>query len=136
MRTAKKRFQIGPIAKATGVSIQAIRYYERRGLLAPVLRRDSGYRIYGEEALQKLRFIKNAQELGFPLKEIRSLLRLRGGQSRQRLKRKVATHAAIVKEKIAFLRAIDKALSNLLCACRPGVRGEACPILRNLEIKK
>ena len=69
--------QIGELAKRAGVSVQTIRFYERRGLLPEPQRKDSGYRIYGEEQLQRLRFIRQAKALRFALEEIGELLRMR-----------------------------------------------------------
>jgi MerR family mercuric resistance operon transcriptional regulator/MerR family gold-responsive transcriptional activator of gol and ges genes len=68
---------IGKLAKAAGVNIQTIRYYERRKLLWAKAKNQSGYRLYNDESLRKLRFIKNAQMLGFTLREIDELLNLR-----------------------------------------------------------
>src|SRR5688572_3409833 len=59
---------IGKLAKAVGVNVQTVRYHERRKLLPPTSRMPSGYRQYGDEALRRLRFIKNAQALGFTLR--------------------------------------------------------------------
>lgn len=67
---------IGQLAKAVGVNIQTVRYYERLRLLGPSARRPSGYRIYGGDEERRLRFIKNAQALGFTLQEIAELLKL------------------------------------------------------------
>jgi DNA-binding transcriptional MerR regulator len=68
---------IGRVAKAASVSVQAVRYYERLGLLPKAHRTESGYRVYGPETESRLRFIKRAQALGFSLDEIREILRLR-----------------------------------------------------------
>lgn len=68
---------IGQLAKMAGVHVQTVRYYERRNLLQPTDRKASGYRMYGDDALKRLRFIKNAQALGFTLREINDLLNLR-----------------------------------------------------------
>ena len=68
---------IGHLAKAVGVNIQTVRYYERLKLLSPSVRRPSGYRVYGENEERRLRFIRNAQSLGFTLHEIEELLNLR-----------------------------------------------------------
>ena len=68
---------IGKLAKEVGVTIDTVRYYERLRLLTPTDRRPSGYRLYDGEALKRLRFIRNAQALGFTLHEIRELLNLR-----------------------------------------------------------
>ena len=68
---------IGTLAKEVGVNIETVRYYERLKLLTPTDRKPSGYRLYDGEALTRLRFIKNAQALGFTLHEITELLNLR-----------------------------------------------------------
>jgi MerR family transcriptional regulator, copper efflux regulator len=68
---------IGQLAKQVGVNIETLRYYERRHLLAPSARRPSRYRVYGPAELHRLRFIKNAQALGFTLDEIAQVLELR-----------------------------------------------------------
>jgi DNA-binding transcriptional MerR regulator len=73
---------IGKVAKAVGVSVHAIRYYERLGLLPPAHRTESGYRVYPADAVERLRFVQQAQALGFSLEEIKEILRLRySGQS-------------------------------------------------------
>lgn len=68
---------IGRLAREIGVNLQTVRYYERLGLLRPMARRPSGYRLYDREGLRRLRFIKNAQAVGFTLHEIKDLLDLR-----------------------------------------------------------
>ena len=73
----KEAWFIGRAAKEAGVSVQAVPYYERLGLLPTAHRTPTGYRIYGPEAVDRLRFIKQAQALGFSLDEIREILRLR-----------------------------------------------------------
>lgn len=69
--------QIGEFARRAGVNVQTVRYYERRGLLPEPERRASGYRQYTPAALERLQFIRRAQELGFTLNEIDELLQLR-----------------------------------------------------------
>jgi MerR family copper efflux transcriptional regulator len=68
---------IGELAKRIGVSVQTVRFYERLGLLPKAPRKDSGYRVYSEPALKRLLFIRQAKLLGFPLDEIRDILRMR-----------------------------------------------------------
>lgn len=133
-----KELQIGELARSAAVNIQTLRYYERRRLLVPVRRRDSGYRIYGEDAAQRLRFIKNAQALGFSLEEIRSLLHLRSGPSVscERIRGKALAHAREIKERIERLRAIERVLLKLVRTCQRRERTEDCPILRSLEAKR
>ena len=125
----------GQVAKRAGVNIQTVRYYERRGLLPPDGRGDSGYRLYAEEAVLKLRFIKNAQELGFSLDEIARLLRLRVGRKTQcgKVKKQAQARLGIVRDKIAGLRAMESALTRLIGACSAKATTNRCPILESLE---
>lgn len=69
--------QIGELAKRGGISIQTVRFYERRGLLPSPPRKESGYRVYGEGDLRRLLFIRHAKALGFSLEEIRKILAMR-----------------------------------------------------------
>ncbi len=126
---------IGQLAKAVEVNIQTIRYYERLNLLVPTMRRPSGYRIYGGEALRRLRFIRNAQILGFTLHEVAELLNLRVN-SRARcddVQRQAAAKLAAVEAKILDLQALARALRRLIRACRAGQSTDHCPILTSLE---
>jgi Hg(II)-responsive transcriptional regulator len=133
-----RELTIGKVAKAAGVNVQTVRYYERRRLLEPVLRSESGYRIYREATIQRLHFIKNAQGLGFSLEEIGSLLGLRSGgaASCARVRRKAVAHARDVRERIARLRAMERVLSRLIRTCQRRGRTEECPILRSLEVQR
>ncbi len=127
--------RIGQVAAQAGVNVQTLRYYERRGLLEEPRRRSSGYRTYKPDAVRLVRFIKKAQDLGFTLREVHELLRLR--QSRPRRRTQVRSMAEVkirdIDEKTRRLRAIRKALSVLIdsCACRSGAL--ECPILEALD---
>ena len=127
---------IGKVAKEAGVNIQTLRYYERRGMIQPVSRRDSGYRLYGSDASHRIRFIKRAQELGFTLREISELLKLkvshraRCGDVKKKAERKLAD----VEMKMRALKAIEAALKELIRKCRNEATTDDCPILRSLEI--
>jgi MerR family transcriptional regulator, copper efflux regulator len=128
-------FTIGELARRAGVNIQTVRYYERRELLDEPRRRDSGYRMYDTSVLQRLRFIRRAQELGFTLSEIAELLELRlepsttAGLVKERAERKIVE----VEGKIRDLTHIRDALSHLAGRCRGG-RGPTgdCPLLEAL----
>ena len=74
-----KSLTIGKLARASRVNIETIRFYERKGLLPNPPRSEAGYRLFPEETLERVRFIRNAKELGFSLKEISELLSLRLG---------------------------------------------------------
>lgn len=127
--------KIGQLAKQAGVNIETIRYYERLNLLGPSSRLPSGYRLYNRDAQRRLRFIKNAQALGFTLHEIAELLNLRVS-SRARcgdVQRKAEAKLAHVEAKIQELHALARALKHLIRTCRAGQPTEACPILESLE---
>lgn len=126
---------IGELAKAAGVHIETVRYYERRGLLPEPARRPSGYRAYAEATVARLRFIKNAQELGFALAEIEKLLALRVDVNTNcaKVRRQAEAKLLEVERKLQTLQAIQAALTQLVTACeRDEAQGE-CPILEVLE---
>lgn len=127
---------IGKLAQAAGISTDALRYYEREGLLAPAAKTGSGYRLYGEDAVRRVRFIQHAQACGFTLAEIRELLHLRQSDSaccndvRQRAIDKRLQLAA----KIRAMQAMSAALERLIDECADGTQAvEECPILAALE---
>ena len=126
---------IGRLAKAVGVNIQTVRYYEQRQLLAPTARMPSGYRLYGDEAVRRLRFIKNAQALGFTLHEIAELLNLRVNAAARcgDVQRRAQAKLAYVEAKVRDLEALARALKELIRSCRAGQPTDHCPILTNLE---
>lgn len=126
---------IGKLAKEVGVNIQTIRYYERRKLLTPTDRKPSGYRVYDSEALKRLRFIKNAQALGFALQEITELLNLRVSSTARcgDVQRKAQAKLDQVKDKIRDLHALDRTLLALIRSCRAGQPTDRCPIVQSFE---
>jgi len=127
---------IGKVASRSAVTADAIRFYERKGLLRPARKTAAGYRLYDDGALRRLRFIKQAQACGFSLGEIRELLALRrAGGSCCRDVRAVAVKKKLeVERRIRSLRAISSALSELVAICNDESRPvEDCPILSALE---
>ncbi len=126
---------IGKVADQGGVKVQTIRYYERRGLLPKPARTAAGYRKYSDDAIRRLRFIRQAQALGFSLSEIEELLSLRMqsgttcGDIRKRARQKITT----VNDKIEELQRIRDALSKLARACQGKGPTSECPILEALE---
>lgn len=126
--------KIGELAKAAGVGIDTVRYYERRGLLATPLREASGYRCYRRADVAPLRFIRRAKQLGFTLTEIRELLALSGRRSADmgKLKATASVKLAQVEAKIVELERIRNGLRALVTAC-PGTGAlDGCPILAAL----
>lgn len=126
---------IGKLAKQADVSIDSIRFYERKGLLEDPLRTAANYRLYSPKAAKRLRFIKKAQKLGFSLGEIEELLKLSHDSSASK-----ADVKQITEEKIADIRTRIEDLSRMLVAleqldeCCDG-QGPVteCPILKSLE---
>lgn len=126
---------IGAVARSAGVNVQTVRYYERRGILSPAGRRRSGYRFYTPEAVLVIRFIKKAQWLGFSLEEIARLLRLREGHGSQcgPARRQAEARLRAVREKLAGLRAIERAIRRLLNACTTRGARNFCPLIETLK---
>ena len=126
---------IGRLAKAVGVNIQTVRYYERRRLLTPTARTPSGYRLYGTAEIRRLRFIKNAQSLGFTLEEIAGLLNLRVNSAARcgDVQRRAQGKLAGVEAKIKDLEAMSRVLRNLIRSCRSQQPTDRCPILKSFE---
>ena len=125
--------RIGELAKRAGVNIQTVRYYERRGLLHdPRRRRSAGYREYTDATLERLRFIRRAQELGFTLSEIGELLALRldPGTTAAEVKQRATEKIVEIEGKLRDLERIRHALTHLAGQCRGG-RGPVgdCPLL-------
>lgn len=123
---------IGKLAKATDASVDTIRYYERMGLMSPDARSAHDYRMYDESAVNRLRFIKNAQYLGFSLAEIEQLLAF--GTSKEsaaadvlRLaEEKIQTH----ENKINEIKKIETVLVRLAKQCAENGPSSECPILK------
>lgn len=131
------RMTISRAAREAGVGVETIRFYERKRLIEqPPKPKDSGFRDYPIETVRRIRFIRQAQDLGFALKEIDELLSLRADPSTDCADVRASASAKLedVNEKIARLVAIQSALRDLISAC-PG-RGPAarsCSILEALE---
>lgn len=129
------RLTIGAVAKRAGVNTETMRYYERRGLIPRPPRSCSNYRLYPPDTVQRLRFIKRTQQLGFTLKEIKVLLALR--VDRHAKSRDVRSHFIAKIEdigaKIRSLREMEQALSKLACTCSGEGEISECSILDVLD---
>lgn len=127
--------QIGEVASRAGVSVQALRYYERSGLLGEVPRRASGYREFNGAILRRLNFIKGAQELGFTLRDIGELLALRVDEDTcEKIERHAHRVIARIDRQIVQLRRVKKALSQLAAQCQAPHSQSECPFLDALEV--
>ena len=128
----KTSHTIGGLAKAAGVGVETVRYYQRRGLLPEPARPPGEVRRYGDEDARRLRFIRSAQAAGFTLAEIKALLDLNAADDRARARELAQARVAALDEKIAELRKAREALAGLATACARK-RGGACPILSAFE---
>ena len=123
--------RIGDLAEQAGVSVDALRYYERRGLVRPTGRRPSGYREYPADAVAVVRFVKRAQALGFSLAEVDELLRIRGDVDRAEaaLAAREVARAKIrdIDARVRQLQALRGALAGLVEDCEQVCVGCALP---------
>ena len=127
--------KIGQVAERGGVNLQTIRYYEREGLLPAPPRLASGYRVFTEDTVRRVRFIKRAQELGFTLAEIRDLLTLRVNESRSSGEVRSIAEAKIadIEGKIRSLVAMKRVLTHLTDRCSGHGPASECPILESID---
>lgn len=129
-------FTIGQAAKAAGVGVETIRFYERRGLITQPLRPlAGGFREYGREIVRHIRFIRQAQDLGFSLKEIDVLLNLRADPKTDcaAVQIQACEKLAEVDHKVAQLQKIGSALKDVIAACPSKGGLEGCSIIAMLE---
>ncbi|NIC36403.1 Hg(II)-responsive transcriptional regulator [Halomonas desiderata] len=124
---------IGGLAKAAGVNVETIRYYQRRGLLAEPERPTGGIRRYGTADVARLTFVKTGQRLGFSLDEIAELLRLEDGAHCQEASTLAEHKLRDVREKIAGLQRIERTLAELVHACHERGGSITCPLIASLH---
>jgi len=129
---------IGKVARRAGLAIDTVRYYEREGLLEKPARSASGYRHYRPDAIARLRFIRQAKELGFSLHEIKELLSLRvaPGKSCADVKVRAEAKIADIEQRVAQLTRMRRALVKLAVACSGRGPTSECPILDAMETRK
>jgi len=129
------RFTIGKLARASGVGVETVRFYERKGLVKrPPAQK--GYRTYAEEDARRIRFIKRAQELGFTLKQIKGLLELNAAprSTCADVKRHTDAKLTEVEQKIRDLQQMKRSLRTLSSACGESKKAVAnCRILNCFE---
>ncbi|MDQ3711260.1 MAG: MerR family DNA-binding protein [Acidobacteriota bacterium] len=133
-----ERLTVGELAKRSEVNSQTIRYYERQGLLPKPPRSESGYRAFPLESVERIRFIKQAQELGFSLNEVKELLALQdnplstGADVRKLAQAKVAD----IEAKIKTLSSMKKALTRLTATCNGNGSAGECQCLKKISLKR
>ena len=125
----------GTAAARAGVNLETLRYYERRGLLPDAPRSRGNYRLYSEDSVRRIRFIKRAQELGFTLSEIKDLLTLteRVDAECSDVRQRALDKVRDVEQRMRDLRRIKRTLQELAAQCPGSSDLEDCPILRALD---
>lgn len=135
----KRRRTISKLAEEAGVGVETIRFYERRGILKQPQAPPEGWREYGEDALETIRYIKIGQQLGFKLSEIERLQKNAGGEQRVFCESvRAATREKIkaVEDQIRQLQQVHGELESFLSRCAAKKDGERCPIYESLGAMK
>lgn len=135
MKRNSTQLTIGELAGQAGVKVSTVRVYEREGLLLAPGRSASNYRLYGEEAVARIRFARRAQQLGFTLAEITELLGLRVNKqtSCAEVRQLAEAKIADMEERIRSLQVMRRALAKLAAACDTHRNNSPCPLLEHLE---
>lgn len=130
----KSKITIGQLAEETATDTQTIRYYERLGLLPQPRRTVSNYRMYDNDTVPRLLFIKRAKEIGFSLNDIKVLLGMADGKVRRcsEVREFAETRLTKIRGQIADLKAMEMTLSNLVRQCALADKIDGCPILETL----
>ncbi len=126
------RTTISKAAQRAGVGIETIRYYQRRGLIEEPDKPVEGYRLYPEQTIARVRFIKRAQELGFSLKEVKTLVEL-GDEKCLETRDLAVLKLELVETKIRDLQSIENNLRDLIRYCDTRREDEACPIYYSIS---
>jgi MerR family mercuric resistance operon transcriptional regulator len=124
---------IGTVARQAGVNVETIRYYQRIGLVGEPVRPPGGVRRYPPETIERIRFIKRAQELGFSLEEVAELLRLNDGVHCRDARGLAAKKLALVEARIRDLGLVQRTLKQLIAECDAGKARDCCPIIDSLS---
>lgn len=125
-------YTIARLAAAASVHIETVRYYQRRGLVPEPPRPLDGVRRYTETDAERLRYIKRAQAMGFTLREIESLLKLRTRRSCRATRELAATKLRIIDARIRELRHLRKELAGLVADCDANAEDSTCPAIERL----
>lgn len=131
-RSSPAALTISGLAAAAAVSIETVRYYQRRGLLQEPARPPGGVRRYANTDVDQLRFIKRAQAMGFTLEEIRSLLRLRTQDACHATRVLAVSKLRLIDTNIRELRQLREELAQLAAACDANAGESHCPVIERL----
>ena len=124
-------FTIGRLAKAAEVNVETIRYYQRVGLINEPIKPPEGFRVYSNETISRIRFIKRAQKLGFSLQDISHLLELGEGHCND-VREQAETKLKQIEAQIKDLQSMHKTLKKLITECNASNKKESCPIVQSL----
>ena len=127
--------RIGELARSVDVNVETIRYYQRIGLLELPGKPSGGTRSYDEQDLQRLRFIRRAQQLGFSLEDIRELLELSSSDC-ERVEELAAQKLSEVRAKLRHLRRVEWILVKTVAQCARRRSNQPCPIIETLSEMK
>lgn len=127
------RLTIGKFARAAGVGVETVRFYQRRGLLPVPKPNSTKYREYDGPLLQRLRFIRQAQLAGFTLTEIKELIRLDRTADRLRIQKLAGAKLDELNARIAELQTVARSLTTLVHHCQHARPGEPCPIIEAFD---
>lgn len=120
---------IGRLARAANVGIETVRYYQERQLLPLSKATNGAFRVYPLELVDRIRFIKRAQELGFSLDEIATFLKLQDGEDRDEIRKVATDRLAQIRNKITDLQRMEQLLAWLVNECEATGRAQPCPII-------
>ncbi|WP_431064763.1 MerR family transcriptional regulator [Methylotuvimicrobium sp.] len=126
------KLTIGKLAKQANVTIETIRYYQRKGLLDEPVKPVTGYRHYPTEAIARIRFIKRAQQSGFTLKEISDLLSLNSGHCED-VRKMAEQKRRQIDDQLKDLTALRQVLDNLVKGCQTDPSTEHCSLINALS---
>lgn len=133
MQNNPENLTIGAVAAEAGVGVETIRFYQRRGLLDEPARPPGGIRRYGAREVARVKFVKSAQRLGFSLDEVVGLLVLEDGTHCDDARALAEAKLASVRDKLAGLRQIERALRTLIGECHQREGRVSCPLITALQ---
>jgi len=133
MNTNLDNLSIGAFAKAAGIGVETIRFYQRKRLLLEAKRPSGGIRRYGHADVARMKFIKSAQRLGFSLDEIAQLLTLEDGTHCNEAAQFAARQLADVRARLKDLKRMEAVLSRLVAQCNSHQGTIACPLIASLH---
>ena len=129
----REAMTIGRLAKAAGVNVETVRYYQRRGLLREPHKPPGGHRRYAAAVVQEIEFIRRAQQLGFSLEEVKSLMGMSDARDCSDARGMAERKYDSLGVRIAQLNGMRRQLKRLINACRRKARGAPCPFIAELS---